>query len=184
MYNVYNKSDVYFKYNLSDDKLTLIGNRNDFLKEIYLMSKKYNNDEKSRVQHITEITSILRNILYFDGYYNTVDPKKYLEEAFTLFDKKVNHFNHCSYNNFGKNNYKFRSGPVSHTGSKRGVEYHTKRYRGIKRIHVMVSDVEYGKYIRNKAIPFNEHQWDDSYDGSSLRKHKSWKNQKKRKQWM
>ena len=182
MYNVYNKSDVYFKYNLSDDKLTLIGNRNDFLKEIYLMSKNEKMGPKDKP--ITERTSILRNVLYLDGYYNTVDPKNYLEEAFILFDKKVSRFNHCSYSNFGKDNYKFRSGPVSHTGSKRGVGHHTKKCRGMKRIHVMVSDVEYGKYIRNKAIPFNEHQWDDAYDGVSSRKHKSWKSQKKRKQWM
>lgn len=205
MYNVYNKSDIYFKYNLSEDKITLIGNISDFLKEIYLMFNEVCKYDKTEFPENIQITgndvcnyytheirrtdntviekpnSVLRNILYLDGYFSTIDPRNYIEEAFNIYGQKEFH---KGLKQSRKQRLQFRSGAMPNISCRKGGSYHTKRCRGIRRIFALVSDVEYGKYIRHKAIPFNGSIWCDDYDGGSIRRHDSWKNQKKRKQWM
>lgn len=121
-------------------------------------------------------------IVYSDGYGRIVDPRRYMKESLSCDEEKI----FCNtYRNYFKkkyDNYKYRNGPVPYTSKRKGGCSGSKKYKGIKRVFKYYTDPEYGTYIRKKAIPFQFGDWWDVYEPYKL--HDSWKNHKKRKQWM
>lgn len=81
---------------------------------------------------------------------------------------------------YNKYHYSFRYGPVPYTGKRGGGNSfrrpHTTQERRYGHAH--------GKYVRPNRRPHAlPNEWDDIYR-SGIYHTKSWKNQKKRKQWM
>lgn len=81
---------------------------------------------------------------------------------------------------YNRYNYDFRYDPVPYTGKRGGGNLfrhpHTTHERRYGHAH--------GKYVRPKRRPhYLPNSWDDIYRSGAYH-NKSWKNQKKRKQWM
>lgn len=120
-------------------------------------------------------------IVYLDGYERIIDPRCYMKEA--LASNGEDFYNkYYSYHRNRYNSYEYRNGPVPYIKKRRGGCPCSKKCKGIKRIFKYCTDTEYGDYVRNKAIPFKFGDWWDVY--VPYRSHESWKNHKKRKQWM
>lgn len=121
-------------------------------------------------------------IVYLDGYGRIIDPRTYMKEALNCSNSRALYGCHIYARYHKDNNYKYRNGPVPYTRKKKGGPSCSKKCRGIKRIFKYYTDPEYGNYVRNKAIPFRKEDWWDIY--VPYKPHDSWKNHKKRKQWM
>jgi hypothetical protein len=117
-----------------------------------------------------------------DGYGRIIDPRTYMKEALNCSNSRALYGSHIYARYHKDNNYKYRNGPVPYTRKRKGGPSCSKKCRGIKRIFKYYTDPEYGNYVRNKAIPFRKEDWWDIY--VPYKPHDSWKNHKKRKQWM
>ena len=210
MYYPVDLSNRFYKYILNKNILYGPYSKKDFLHDIYkslitnIKGKykkepykdwNYSGSDMELYQYFkgSDIISeyYLRNIIYYDGYFRIIDPRVYIKEAIKYWD---NYYNSKKYEYdcdtsfysqvFGKDfrNYKFRYDPVPYIHER--IPHRTfKRARGVKRLYQIKSDPEYGKYIRPGALPFGSNgYWDFTY--RDHKKHESWKNQKKRKQWM
>lgn len=197
MYPVDNKSNVFWKWN--GQKFTCM-TKQEFLNSIYNEFKKtrvtvYYNDlkdflEKSDLQTKNYDWNIsgndklmpeyLKKISYYDGFLRRINPSDYIFEAAKMhFSDKTGQFKYVKRD---YNAYRYRYDPVPHTRKIKGGPSGSRRCRGIKRIFQAATDTEYGKYVRKKAIPFNLAPWYDCDEKSH--DYKSWKSQKKEKQWM
>lgn len=130
-----------------------------------------------------EIFYYTRRFIYYDGYFRIIDPRKYLSEAFKQFQ--------IDYKNYSPSwikyiPYQYRKDPVPNISVRTGKTIHQRRKStGLKRIYQLSTDPEYGYLIRKKSLPFGTSHWNfGDFKYREYRKHESWKNQKKRKQWM
>lgn len=225
MYQVLNRSEIYYYKNMQTGDVFGPYNKEAFLKLLYVINKQerldwnltgtdysvdvidypYNSFE-------TNLRKRIRKHLFFDMNGRIIDPRNYINEAikycYVLFNDtyfksffygsmfygkyclskikddtlfKKNKRSYYDYINTQCNSYEYRKDPVPrlHKASRKKC---SNRCKGIKRIFTYATDPEYGKYVRKKAIPFNldPWYWSDRY----MKDHPSWKEQKKRKQWM
>lgn len=191
MYNVYNKSNVYYVWIISKQKEYLIGDENDL---IHYLAKNYRPawdwwsfyfDEKPRKWRNPILDTFACNIneqgkeyQIFDGYGRCINPKIYEKEAFRLFlkqykDKKEKYYWRKSNTNTGV----FRYDPVPYTGKRKGGSY--VRARKIKHLKEMYyAYPEYKEFNRGSHKDIPEGWWDDWYRCNQ----KSWKKHRKH-QW-
>jgi len=81
-----------------------------------------------------------------------------------------------------RGNFEFRKDPVPFTGKKQW--YFRCYYKRPKTTNEMRANYAHIEFVRGKRNPINlPSAWDDVVRGD-VRNNKSWKNQKKRKQWM
>lgn len=205
MFNIINKSEHYYKYNLEKESVRYIGDFDDLLLEIFQNLNKgrsyyYEKEHYGGRLNITgndtycqysgipgtyqSKETYVRPYLFFDGYDRNIDTRNFLDEAIRRYDpfrRQIEKMPSYCENLYKKFPYLYRRSPVAFTSKKKGGPNASAKRRGIHRIHQIASDPEYGKYIRKKAIPKNE--WSDEIF-EERRQHESWKKQKKRKQWM
>ena len=187
MYNIYNKSNVYYVWIISKQKECLIGDENDL---IHYLAKNYHPawdwwyfDKKPKKWRNPILDTFACNIneqgkeyQIFDGYGRCINPKTYEKEAFRLFleqykDKKEKYYWQKNYKNMGI----FRYDPVPYSGKRRGGP--SVRPRKIKHLHAMYLNPEYKEYNRGSRSDIPEGWWDDWYRC----RQKSWKSQSKRR---
>lgn len=190
MYNIFDKSNVFYCYNHSTNTHSLIGDRNDFVNYIAKSIRTNDYNDTSRWycslledQNITmndtisnpsggywqypEYIKYLRQITYYDGYYRIVNIRDYLNEAFELIKQDKIVYKRKTY----KKRYINRH---YHCGNKfknkMPKTMRTKRYNSIP---------DYKSFVRQRDKEF-PNWWDDT----SRRVSCCWKDQYKcKKQW-
>ena len=188
MYNVYNKSEVYYFWNIDTQERYLIGNEKEL---IHFLAKQYRPDVwcGSELRNATlDFFACSENDLKYgkdcqilDGFDRCINPKIYEREARLLY---LNYYKHkkvkSNYFYWRKNNvkYAFRYDPVPRTCKRKGGP--GVKPRRIKPLKSMYANPEYKEFNRgsHKDIPLG--YWDDWYRC----KQKNWKSQSKRRhQW-
>lgn len=192
MYNVYNKSDVYYLWNISKQKEYLIGDENDL---IHMIAKNYRPswgfwdwDDSHNLHCGHWANSILNSFAcnvneadkqyqIFDGYGRCINPKIYEREAFQLFlskykDKKQKYY-WSKYNNY---KYIYRYDPIRYTGKRSGGP--SVRPRRIMPAKRMYANPEYKEFNRGSHKDLPDGWWDDWY----RHREKNWKKHRKH-QW-
>lgn len=196
MYKIENKSFVFYRYNIKTGELFLIGGIDEMIMETYkhfASDKSYfdmnysvtdlntTGKDQYSVNNIYETRKELKPVIYLDGYNRIINPRNFLKEAMKKYkylqSKEIYHQKTYAEIKYGKRNYLYRFDPVPGIHKCKSYSNGLKN-RGIHRLYSLISDPEYGRYIRKKAIPpiYN--------DNRRYRTCESWKKQKKRKQWM
>lgn len=185
MYNVYNKSNVYFLWNIPEQKQYLIGDRNDL---IFLIVKNYryvlnpltleyewdNSFLKSFARSTNEFD---KRYQLFDGYDRCLDIKEFEEEAYRLFLSNYKDKSRKFYWYKSKNyKYVYRFDPIEGTGKVKGGP--PIRLRRIAPLKKMYANPEYKGFNRGSPKELPCGWWDDWYRCKT----RSWKQYRKH-QW-
>lgn len=190
MYNVYNKSDVFFVWDISQQKEYLIGTEKDLIHYIAKrfrpdmiwgwdtkpIRNKWKNDIlDSFACNINEKGKLFQ---IFDGYGRCINPQIYDKKAFSVFieeykDKKPKFYLRKNHNNKSI----FRYDPVPFVHCYRGGSYQS--YRKIKHLKQMYANPEYKEFNRGSHKDVPDGWWDDFPPRCNQR---SWKKHRKH-QW-
>ena len=188
MYNIYDKSNVFYVYNHQKNQTYLIGDRDEFINYLAKDIKTFGYKDKNRWtlssledQNLTmndtksiptgyyeypEYKQYLRYLTFFDGYERIVNIKDYLNEAIDYLNKGKVHY--TKRKSFYRNYQKHYSG--NYFKNKMPQTFRTKRLNSI---------LEYKKFVRQRDKEFPDY-WDDT----SRRISCNWKDQYKcKKQW-
>lgn len=181
MYNVYNPSECFYVWEIQKERLSLIGNENDF---IDYLARGYNwwggdNARFNFICHQNEYTPD-KYYQYFRGEV-CINPRDWEKQALSWYKKKYKNQKDRDYYKYWKKNkvYKgsFRQGPVEGIHKYRGGSGY--RPPKTKHIFAMYANPEYKEYNRGtkKIIP---KWWDDKIRQVEM----NWKSQRKTKhQW-
>lgn len=191
MYNIYNKSEVYFCWEISKQKEYLIGTEKDL---IHWLANNYCSSDPIFWECGSELRNpILENFgcnpnetnkeyQIFDGLGRCINPKIYEREARLLY---LNYYKHQKdkryYSYWRKSNikYVFRFDPVPYTSKWRGGPSTKPRHiRPLKKMYYAYP--EYKNFNRGSHKDVPDGWWDDWYRCNQ----KNWKSQSKRRhQW-
>lgn len=187
MYNVYNKSEVYFYWDIKAQKLSLIGNEKEL---IHWIARQYQTDWwcgselKNPIlnSYGCNIHETNKDYQIFDGMWRCINPRIYEREARLLY---LNYYKKnwvkYNYSYWKKNNvkYAFRYDPVRHTGKRKGgPSVKPRRIKSLKKMYYAYP--EYKEFNRGSQKDVPDGWWDDWYRCNQ----KSWKTQSKRRhQW-
>ena len=191
MYNIYNKSNVFYLWKASEQKEYLVGDERDL---IHLIAKNYRPVfdwwdwlyDKPEVRKwrnplldsfACNVNEIGKEFQFFDGFGRCINPQLYEKEAFRVFtecykDKKQYFYWRKNYKNKGV----FRYDPVPYTSKYKGGPGHS--HRRIKHLKQMYANPEYKEFNRGSHKEVPEGWWDDW----SRCRQKNWKKHRKH-QW-
>lgn len=201
MHNVYNKSDLFYLYDLEKCEEIFIGNEKDL---ILLIAKAYRSWWDWNIDYTVfslskPLNTYLNNFIcssndvshgrwvFYDGYNRVINPMNYHQEAYELYNRKFRQeqktkkfWDKRYYRTYYKNNktYKgtFRCGPVEGIRKHRGGPYCKKPTNYFHYIREW-SNPEYQGYNRGDKPK----SW-DYYTSSCRRNERNWKSQRKT-QW-
>lgn len=188
MYNVYNKSEIYYFWNIDTQTKSLIGNKKELVHwlakqyrpDIWCGSELHNETLDSFACHENDL-KYGKHCQILDGFDRCINPKIYEREARLLY---LNYYKYkkvkSDYFYWRKNNvkYVFRYDPVRYTGKRKGGP--SVRPRRIKSLKQMYANPEYKEFNRGSHKDVPDGWWDDWYRCNQ----KSWKTQSKRRhQW-
>ena len=188
MYNVYNKSEIYYFWNIDTQTKSLIGNEKELVHwlakqyrpDIWCGSELHNETLDSFACHENDL-KYGKHCQILDGFDRCINPKIYEREARLLY---LNYYKHkkvkSDYFYWRKNNvkYVFRYDPIRYTGKRKGGP--GVRPRRIKSLKQMYTNPEYKGFNRGSHKDIPDGWWDDWYRCNQ----KSWKSQSKRRhQW-
>lgn len=189
MYNVYNKSEIYYFWNIDTQQKYLIGNEKEL---VHWLAKQYRHDVwwGGSELHNETLDSFAchendlkhgKHCQILDGFDRCINPKIYEREARLLY---LNYYKHkmvrSDYFYWRKSNvnYVFRYDPVPYTYKRKGGPH--VRPRRIKSLKQMYANPEYKEFNRGSHKDVPDGWWDDWYRCNQ----KSWKKQSKRRhQW-
>jgi hypothetical protein len=188
MYNVYNKSEIYYFWNIDTQQKYLIGNEKELVHwlakqyrpDVWCGSELHNDTLDSFACHENDL-KYGKHCQILDGFDRCINPKIYEREARLLY---LNYYKHkmvrSDYFYWRKNNvnYVFRYDPVPHTHKRKGGP--CVRPRRIKSLKQMYANPEYKEFNRGSHKDVPDGWWDDWYRCNQ----KNWKKQSKRRhQW-
>lgn len=188
MYNVYNKSEIYYFWNIDTQQKYLIGNEKELVHwlakqyrpDVWCGSELHNDTLDSFACHENDL-KYGKHCQILDGFDRCINPKIYEREARLLY---LNYYKHkmvrSDYFYWRKNNvnYVFRYDPVPRTYKRKGGP--CVRPRRIKSLKQMYANPEYKEFNRGSHKDVPDGWWDDWYRCNQ----KSWKKQSKRRhQW-
>ena len=171
MYNVYNKSDVFYLYTFSKNQTHLIGNKEDLIKFISrafstsywdrtLANKYFDNinmgndiyyvkketkvlNEDETYQYIYEYIVNSKEYMFFDGYNRIVDVRNFKEECIKYFNL---HKNDRYYHKYCRKMY-----PKSHAQTRYKHTFAHNKMKIRKMDSMFKCDEEYRDLERQKA---------------------------------
>lgn len=198
MYNVYNKSDVFYLYTFSKNQTHLIGNKEDLIKFISrafstsywdrtLANKYFDNinmgndiyyvkketkvlNEDETYQYIYEYIVNSKEYMFFDGYNRIVDVRNFKEECIKYFNL---HKNDRYYHKYCRKMY-----PKSHAQTRYKHTFAHNKMKIRKMDSMFKCDEEYRDYHFKKLEDPNN-PYPDWWDDTSRRVEGNWKSQYK-----
>jgi hypothetical protein len=188
MYNVYNKSEIYYFWNIDTQQKYLIGNEKELVHwlakqyrpDVWCGSELHNDTLDSFACHENDL-KYGKHCQILDGFDRCINPKIYEREARLLY---LNYYKHkmvrSDYFYWRKNNvnYVFRYDPVPRTHKRKGGP--CVRPRRIKSLKQMYANPEHKDFNRGSHKDVPDGWWDDWYRCNQ----KNWKKQSKRRhQW-
>ncbi len=190
MYNVYNKSEIYYFWNIDTQEKHLIGNEKElihwiakqFRPDVWCGSELHNESLEGFACCENDYLKYHKKFQILDGYDNCINPKRYEREARLLY---FNYYKHkkvkSDYFYWRKNNvkYAFRYDPVPRTHKRSGGPWvKPRRIKSLKKMYYAYP--EYKEFNRGSHKDVPDGWWDDWYRCNQ----KNWKSQSKRRhQW-
>lgn len=191
MYNVYNKSEVYYFWDIDAQKKYLIGNEKEL---IHWLAKQYQRDWwcGSELKNDTldsfacnsnDYLNYGKNCQILDGFDRCINPKIYEREARLLYLNyyknqwvKSNYF--YRYKNEIKYAFRYDPIPYTHKYGSGGPHVRPRRIKPLKKMYYAYP--EYKEFNRGSHKDVPDGWWDDWHRC----RQKNWKSQSKRRhQW-
>lgn len=169
MYNIYNKSNIYYLWNIKRQKTSLIGDERDLINFIarnfrrcwdcfFEPTNHYHNPILD--SFACNANEIDKEYQIFDGYGRCINPKIYEKEALKLYfskykDKDKKFYWRKKY----KNTVRFRYDPIPYSRKRRGGP--RVKSRRIKHLKAMYANPEYKGFNRGSSKDCPLGWWDD-----------------------
>ena len=182
MYNIENKSNIYYLWNIQTQTESKIG---DYNAVVRFIASRYR--EKLWIDwYYNPVSNAIldsygcnkndgdKNYQIYDGLGRTINPRIFEKEAWALYKKGIPEKTY-SYRNH-KNTGVFRYDPVPRSRKRRGGP--SVRPRRLKHLKAMYANPEYKGYNRGSSKDYPLGWWDDWY----RKRERNWKSQRKH-QW-
>lgn len=202
MYNVYDKSDVFYFYDYSKNSTALIGNKNDLIKFLargyessygyvqhlsnkyfdninmgndiyhYVKESKIKNEDDDTYQYIYTDYTVVKQFMFFDGFDRIIDVRMFKDEVFKYYNLHKNDKIRYSFK-FHRKMY-----PTSHAGFRYKHTFLHNRIKVRKMDSMFKYDDEYKDY-HFKRIEDTNNPYPDWFDDKIRRVEGNWKSQYK-----
>ena len=184
MYQISGRLRKFYREDLYTGNVIVFQNYDEFLWEVFCVFGHNDPDDLSWKERIPKpndsYDDYLRRYLYFDDENRNLDLKNYEFAAMNKYTNTKRKRSYQTKNDVIKSRMKlkYRKDAIPFLTKHIGKNGFRSFSRGTKKTLKLASDPEYGRYIRKKAIPKETDNFREK------KNHESWKNQKKKRQWM